>query len=105
MRYPAFKSLLWLGILFLVVGLACGVPSDVTDTPEPTEPGEEEISEASEEEPSESESTSGAVSNLQDVRQAVIQIEAQGTFVDPQVGEYVGAGRGTGSSLIPRESQ
>lgn len=101
MRYPAFKSLLWLGILFLVVGLACGVPSDVTDTPEPTEPGEEEISEASEEEPSESESTSGAVSNLQDVRQAVIQIEAQGTFVDPQVGEYVGAGRGTGFIIDP----
>ena len=44
----------------------------------------------------------GAVSNLQDVRQAVVQIEAQGTFVDPEVGLQVNsAGRGSGFIIDP----
>ena len=44
----------------------------------------------------------GAISNLQDVRQAVVQIEAQGTFVDPEVGLQVNsAGRGSGFIIDP----
>lgn len=41
------------------------------------------------------------VETLEDARGAVIQIEAQGTFVDPQFGEYIGAGRGTGFIIDP----
>lgn len=40
---------------------------------------------------------SGAVQTLEEVKTAVIQIEAQGTFVDPEVGtQYNVAGRGSG---------
>jgi serine protease Do len=44
----------------------------------------------------------GAVSNLEDVQTATIQIEAQGTFVDPEVGVmYNAAGRGSGFIVDP----
>ena len=41
------------------------------------------------------------VGSLPDVKSAVIQIEAQGTFVDPDFGEYSGAGRGSGFIIDP----
>lgn len=45
---------------------------------------------------------SGAVSSLEGVREATIQIEAQGTFVDPEVGLIVNAaGRGSGFIIDP----
>ena len=44
---------------------------------------------------------SGEVSSVEEVKKATIQIEAQGTFVDPQVGTvYNAAGRGPASSSI-----
>jgi len=36
------------------------------------------------------------VTTLADVKSAVVQIEAQGTFADPEFGEYSGAGLGSG---------
>lgn len=48
------------------------------------------------------ESQTGAVSNLDGVQSATIQIESQGTFVDPQVGlEVNAAGRGSGFLIDP----
>ena len=45
---------------------------------------------------------SAEVSDLKSVKSAVVQIEAQGTFVDPQVGLVVnGAGRGSGFIIDP----
>ncbi len=45
---------------------------------------------------------SGGVSNLDGVQSATIQIESQGTFVDPQVGlEVNAAGRGSGFIIDP----
>ncbi|MBP1704858.1 MAG: peptidase family protein [Chloroflexi bacterium] len=44
---------------------------------------------------------SGVVSKLEDVQGAVVQIESQGTFVDPGEGETTGAGRGTGAIIDP----
>ncbi|UCH61536.1 MAG: serine protease [Anaerolineales bacterium] len=42
------------------------------------------------------------VTTLQDVKKAVVQIEAQGTFIDPQIGLVVnGAGRGSGFIIDP----
>jgi serine protease Do len=41
-------------------------------------------------------SSGKAVASLGDVKTAIVQIEAQGTFVDPEFGEYSGAGRGSG---------
>ena len=45
---------------------------------------------------------SKAVASLDDVKSATIQIEAEGTFIDPQVGMVVnGAGRGSGFIIDP----
>jgi serine protease Do len=45
---------------------------------------------------------SGAVSSLDDVKSALVQIEAQGTFIDPEVGLQVNAaGRGSGFIIDP----
>jgi S1-C subfamily serine protease len=45
---------------------------------------------------------SGAVDNLQDVQNAIIQIESQGTFIDPEFGLVLnGAGRGSGFIIDP----
>jgi serine protease Do len=41
------------------------------------------------------------ITTLADVKTAVIQIEAQGTFVDPEFGEYSGAGLGSGFIIDP----
>jgi serine protease Do len=41
------------------------------------------------------------VTSLSDVKRAVIQIEAVGTFVDPEIGEYSGAGFGSGFIIDP----
>ncbi len=47
-------------------------------------------------------SSSGAVSTIDDVVNATVQIEAVGTFVDPQVGTMVNAaGRGSGFIIDP----
>ncbi len=44
----------------------------------------------------------GAITILDDAQKAVVQIESQGTFVDPQVGLIVnGAGRGSGFIIDP----
>lgn len=44
----------------------------------------------------------GAVSKLQDVKKAIIQIEAQGSFIDPEVGLMTNAaGRGSGFIIDP----
>lgn len=43
----------------------------------------------------------GLVTSLAEVKTAIIQIEAQGTFVDPEFGEYSGAGLGSGFIIDP----
>jgi serine protease Do len=43
----------------------------------------------------------GSVTALADVQGAVVQIESQGTFVDPGEGEVTGAGRGSGAIIDP----
>ncbi len=46
-------------------------------------------------------SSPNLVKTLADVKSAVVQIEAQGTFVDPEFGEYSGAGLGSGFIIDP----
>ena len=58
-------------------------PAEPTAIPEPTKPA-------------------GLVSGIEDVKKAAIQIEAQGTFTDPQMGTvYNAAGRGSGFIVDP----
>lgn len=108
MKKSLIKPILFFVVVFVAVSLACGPTTDVTDEPEavaspqpvevdtpvPAEPAEEA-------EPAEDVSASGAVSTLEDVQGAVVQIRAEGTFVDPEIGEYVGAGSGTGFIIDP----
>lgn len=111
MRVQVFKSFIYL--LVMVVLVACGgagpTPAPVateapvqattppTSTPEPTTAPTEPPTAAPTETPA-----SGAIHKLQDVQKAIIQIEAQGTFIDPEIGLIMnGAGRGSGFIIDP----
>ena len=81
-----------------IAALACNL--NLTATEEPAPPPAQEPQPQPEIEPEITDG--GAVSTLEDVRQAVVQIEAQGTFVDPEVGLQVNsAGRGSGFIIDP----
>jgi len=102
MKLGLFKPFIWGGILILIVGLACNAGSTPVE-PQATQAVEASGESQKGEQPEEPDvDASGAVSNLQDVKRAVVQIESQGTFVDPEVGQvYNSAGRGTGFIIDP----
>lgn len=103
MKYPFARPLMLIGGLFLLVTLACSTPSP-TPTEAPAQPAQPVETKAVEPvEPAEpvQPAAAGAVSSLQDARSAVIQIESQGTFVDPEYGEYLGGGSGSGFIIDP----
>ena len=80
-------------VIFTAFALvSCSGPS--AEAPEPARDLSAET-EVVEEKPTEEAAPSMLVTTLADVKSAVVQIEAQGTFVDPE-GEYSGAGRGSG---------
>jgi len=86
------------GLVFAT--LACNLGQ--TGAEEPAPPPAQEQAQPVDEPETAIASRGGAVSSLQDVRQAVVQIEAQGTFVDPEVGLQVNsAGRGSGFIIDP----
>ena len=107
MRHQSFRPFFWIGTVFLIISLACSAGQTTTPTPQP----EPEPTKASQPEPVAAPTTepieaplppSGAVGNLEDVELAVIQIEAEGTFIDPEVGWQVNVGkRGTGFIISP----
>lgn len=93
------KPFLFVIVLVMIVSLACTFGGNNTpsaaNTPQP-------VVDKPTEEKSEPNPSSGAVNNLDDLRDAVVQIEAVGTFVDPQVGLLVNAGgRGSGFIIDP----
>lgn len=83
------KPYFWLSAFVLVVGVACGFNLSGFTAPGPppsTRPDETETSQLNREARGTTEtggSVSGAVSTLEEVQKAVIQIESQGTFVNP----------------------
>lgn len=116
------KSFLWLFVLVALVGMACNISiggGDVVETPVAPTPEVEseatpEVEPAKTLEPLDAEpqsqgepqqqsaSLEGAVTSVSDAENAIIQIEAQGTFIDPQVGLVLnGAGRGSGFIIDP----
>lgn len=97
-RHPLSFLLLFV-IFVLIVGLACSLGGEGEEETETPTVQVEELDEPATivVEPV----ISGAVSSYRDARGAVIQIEAQGTFVDPEFGEYSGAGRGSGFIIDP----
>ncbi len=87
-------------ILVLVTAAAlvsCSSPS--AEAPESARDLSEEA-DVVDDQPTEEAEPSTLVTELTDVRSAVVQIEAQGTFVDPD-GEYSGAGHGSGFIIDP----
>jgi len=87
-------------ILVLITAISlisCSGPSSEVPAATESEPAEVEVTEA---EPTEETAPSTLVTDLADVKSAVVQIEAQGTFVDPE-GEYTGAGNGSGFIIDP----
>ncbi len=109
------KPVVFLAVFVLLVGLACLTPTATeeptvpvvqpTTSDAPTEPSvvEEDTPDAESTEDVEVEpETPGAISNLQDVKSAVVQIESQGTFDDPEIGFVANsAGRGSGFIIDP----
>ena len=95
--------------LVIIVGMACSLFSSPTPSNNNNgndKPTSAPVSTSDSSKPTATEaSQSGngdAINNLSDAQNAVIQIESQGTFVDPQVGLVVnGAGRGSGFIIDP----
>ncbi|HET7011375.1 MAG TPA: S1C family serine protease [Anaerolineales bacterium] len=86
-RRPLLAPLSLAALSLLLASLACGPTGGgtVAPTPEPQTGG-----------------GSGAVSSLDGVKSATIQIEAQGTFIDPEFGMIANAaGRGSGFIIDP----
>lgn len=106
MKRSLFFPLIFLVVFVLVVSLACALPFGKDKTPDPTEAAKtaEPIEVTATVAPTETDSPQDAllVTNLEDVKKAVVQIEAEGTFVDPEFGLQVNAaGRGTGFIIDP----
>ncbi len=102
MRSKAFKPLLWLGLLILVVSLACGptpAPTQVpptqvppTQPPPPPPPTRESPPTVTPQPPEKS----GGVDNLGDVETAVIEIIAEGSWREPEGWDVNVGYRGSG---------
>ena len=103
MKHNALKPFAWFGLLVLIVSLACGggtvateaptqppapsqAPAEATPLPQPTNTSAPQVDPL-------------LVTTLGDVQRATIQIEAEGTFVDPEVGWNVNVGK-RGSGII-----
>jgi len=109
------KPLYLMVALTLFVGLACGTgggsPAEPTQPPAPTAapveatqapPPTEAPVETQAPVPTTVQEQSGSIDSLQEVKNAVIQVEAQGTFVDPELGLMPNsAGRGSGFIIDP----
>jgi len=93
-RHPA---LMLAGLLLLA--LACNLPGSTPDEPTAAPPPSDQQPTAVPKEPEEPSGRSGAVSSLEDIKQAVVQIVAEGTFIDPEFGLQVNAA-GSGSGFI-----
>jgi serine protease Do len=110
---PFMRAILSLLVLLVLVACGAGAEPEPTAVPEPTDVPASPVPEATEEpeptetaEPTETPeptaTPSNAVSSLNDVESAVIQIVAQGTFIDPAEGLQQNAA-GAGSGFIISE--
>ena len=86
----------------LLLALACNLPGSTPDEPTAAPPPADQQPTAVPKEPEEPSGRTGAVSSLEDVKQATVQIVAEGTFIDPEFGLQVNsAGSGSGFIIDP----
>ena len=96
MSKRALKPIWFLVGILLMVSLACNLPFSKSSG---TSTATESAANATE---SVSEGKAGAITKLSDVKEAVVQIESEGTFLDPEFGLQVNsAGRGSGFIVDP----
>jgi serine protease Do len=96
-------SIFLVAFVFLLANLACSLTASTDTGPTPAPPQEEQVIVPTPE-PVEPvvETPKLLVNDLEGVRQATVQIEAQGSFVDPEMGAiYNAAGRGSGFIIDP----
>jgi serine protease Do len=101
MRRFIAKPLFSLIILIMVICTACGTATKVAtqEVPTPTTVPQKPTETLA---PTATAVPSGLVTTLTDLKKATIQIEAQGTFIDPQFGYMANAaGRGSGFIIDP----
>lgn len=98
-----FVLLAILSLLFTLAACGGGGREEVGITPESIIPATTAAEETAPViEPTAETATSGAVTSYQGVVQAIVQIEAQGSFVDPEFGMQLNtAGRGSGFIIDP----
>lgn len=106
MKLRKFQPKVWFVILVLILLSACGSgtqePTQEAVQSEQLEPQETEDVEASSNEVPTEEGEVGAISSLDEAKNAVIQIEADGTFVNPDFSvSYNDAGFGSGFIIDP----
>ncbi len=93
-----FSPLLLMLAGLLLLALACNLPGSTPKEPTAPAPPADQPT-AAPKEPEEPSGRTGAVSSLENVKQAVVQIVAEGTFIDPEFGLQVNAA-GSGSGFI-----
>lgn len=92
---------LLIAAMLLLFSAACSQSKSTDAPPATSAPALPTAEQAKAAEPT-LEPASGAVNSLKDVKSAIIQIESQGSFMDPQVGQITnGAGRGSGFIIDP----
>jgi len=119
MKPHLFKPMVWLGTILLIISLACGAAApqaEPTSAPTDTRQPRPTRTPAPEDTPTPPLPTNTpppaetntpvppqtkAITKLEDVKQAIIQIEAQGTFEYPQGTAYNQAGYGSGFIIDP----
>jgi S1-C subfamily serine protease len=103
MSNRVLRPLALMGLFVLLVSLACNIGSNPMPTSAPTSEQATQVEATQPTGPTSATAARGAaVSSLDDLQSAVIQIEAEGTFIDPEVGLVVnGAGRGSGFIIDP----
>lgn len=102
MKYKPSSPFILLFSIIVLVSLACGSTSATpTTTPQVEQPTQTVAQEkpTALTVPTATEVPSSLVTNLTDLKKATIQIEAQGTFIDPQFG-YMANAAGRGSGFI-----
>src|SRR4030042_5796137 len=87
-----------LSIFIIIVSQACGGTKEVTTQEAPSQ-AEVQTKSTEPAVPTETEVPAGLVTNLTDLKKATIQIEGQGTFIDPEFG-YMANQAGFGSGFI-----